>query len=160
MALENSFTLSGSITATSAASVVFGIPQNFDNFLLFMNNVSLTTTGADYMIIQINTGSGFINTGYVNAVLSTTSGFTLFLSSIGISYLSGSFYLNNLVSASNMPNIFGTNLYYVISSGSSTTANVAGIYPNSGAVTSIQIIMTDSSAFSGNFSLYGIGSVT
>lgn len=139
----------------------------YDDYLLMGSQV-LIGPGAfavNQLMVQlsIDGGSSYVVSGYKNNVLPYTSGMTTVFSSGGSpqgeSISSFSVFLQNLTASFNRPSLCGTRTVFTPPPGMATsiTSFPLGYYTLGSLTTdAIRLTMTDSSIFSGIFSLYGL----
>ncbi len=157
----------GTQTASNSASLTFttGISSKYNDYMLLITAL-LPATGNNTIIVQINSGSGYLSSGYLsgldriaynNTVLAnatSTAGFVIGGSLINAgSGLCGVTYLYNMTSAGFVNSTSTASMYQ---NGSLTMGFGAGIYNTDITVSSFQVLAITGNLTSGTVSLYGI----
>ncbi len=157
-------------TASSATSLTFttGISSTSDDYYLIFSNCIILAAAYQartlFMQISNDGGSTYKATNYINGIIpgptANTTGMNIATSlDAGANTLaSGIIYLSNFTAANNKPSIIGSGTVYCSTLPGGTGANItlpSAIYTSVPiSINALKISMTDSSAFSGIFSLY------
>ena len=154
-------------TAASVTSLAFttGITSFFNEYLLMFDSIELSTTGADiFLEAQVSTDGGatWKTTGYVNNTVDTAG---LDLAIVSSSFagptaiVSGQAFFQDFTAGgaadfpSSTSNVFSWDFAAASGFGSQTT----GIYSTaSTVVNAFRVVVSNGTAFSGRFTLYGL----
>jgi hypothetical protein len=156
--------LDSQVASTSSTIALSGVSATYNNYVLVYSQVTFSTTIS--MGVQINTGGGFIASGYLagqnvihyNAATLTNVSLTtslMFANAATSNFIGGICYLNNLTSGNGY---VGFTSQGIRSSGANADYLLGqGVYATTGTiVTAIQIIASTGTINTGKFTLYGI----
>lgn len=149
--------------STSSTVALSGISATYNNYVIVFSNLVLS--GSASCVVQLNSGSGFLSTGYFsgqNSIVYNSTTLTNTNTTTGLmiangdntTTMGGVVYLYSLTSGTGFPVSSGTNTKRV--SGTSNMNLICGAYNSGITVTSIQIAMSTGTMTTGTFTLYGI----
>jgi hypothetical protein len=160
---SGSFVLIQTQTATLATNLNFtsGITSAYDNYKMFITNYTTGITAQWlYLLVSIDGGATYINTGYFTAGGFGANGLP------GLEAINGAgdvivthaeIDLFNFTSAGFPSTSVVTGLFFDVTSPSMGAITLySGVYGTPATVNAFQLVQDDGSVFSGTFSLYGI----
>lgn len=156
--------LDSKTASTNATIALSGVSATYNNYVLMFSD--MTFDGTVSVGIQLNSGGGFISSGYTagqnsypyNSATGTNVSLTsslMFANAASTSTMGGIYYLNNLTSGAGYPVGWGTQVKE-INGTSATYAVLGGSYNTTITTTSIQIATASGNVVTGTFTLYGI----
>lgn len=154
------------VTTQSTISFTSGITSTYNNYILLITNVSCAAEVYCEIKISIDGGSSYITSGYQSGKNNvsynsstitnesiTTSFFIAHTASSSV-FFNGIAYLNSMTSNS-LPSVSFTGCQYNSSTNLAVNTRTYGMYLSPVTVNAFQVF-TESSTFSGTFTLYGI----
>jgi len=152
------------IASTNSTIALSGVSATYNNYVLMFSD--MTFDGTISVGIQLNSGGGFINSGYTsgqntNSYTSTTlanvtaTSILMFGNAASTATMGGTFWLNNLTSGVGYPLCHGQ-MIKENAGASASLSQLMGSYNTPIVTTSIQIATSSGNVVTGTFTLYGI----
>ena len=160
---NGSLTLIATKTLSSGTALTFTSLGSFRNYFLTFDSMNYTSTipgGGDAFVVQISTngGTSYIATGYTNAPIASTAGFSVSNVGTNTQYDSSYLYLFNATTGTNYIISNGTANIYDSATNSISATSKTGVYTVASTVMNALQVTTSSGTgiWSGVVSVYGI----